>query len=215
MLKIVGVLIASITAVLAVSSTVGSHADYLATCNSTSICPNHEVFCSEGVCRCPPNKAPVMIRWDLHCRDIVQIKRISTIEDHPWVISNASCLSSKKAVAKSSCRHSPCYSGILVDPLRSADEGGKFLDNCTITEATSVGQFKSGTWTNNSVMHHLAGNKTDLGLAIFNEPTLSPHVRAAIHFESILVGNYRNQVALGIGFPKSFDQERVHELGDR
>ncbi|OXA45997.1 Vesicular glutamate transporter 3 [Folsomia candida] len=205
MLKIAGVLIASITAVLAVSSAVRSHADYLAPCNSTLRCRNHEMYCSEGVCQCPPNKAPVMLRWDLHCRG----------EDHPWVISNASCLSSKKTVAKSSCRHSPCYSGILVDLLRSADEDGKFLDNCTITEVTWVGQFKSGAWTNNSIMDHLAGNKTDLGLAIFNQPTLSPHVKAAVHFESILVGNYKNNVALGIAFPKSFNEERVHELGDR
>ncbi|OXA46008.1 uncharacterized protein LOC110856483 [Folsomia candida] len=215
MLKIAGVLIASITAVLAVSSTVGSDADYLAACNSTSRCQKRGMFCWEGVCQCPPNTAPIVFRGQLRCRDIVQIKRISTIEDHPWVISNASCLSSKKTVAKWSCRHSPCYSGILVDLLRSADEDGKFLDNCTITEVTSVGQFKSGTWTNNSIMDHLAGNKTDLGLAIFNEPTLSPHVRAALRFKSIFVGNYENKTDLGIAFPKSFDKWHTHDLGDR
>ncbi|XP_035712996.1 vesicular glutamate transporter 3-like [Folsomia candida] len=47
---------------------VRSHADYLAPCNSTLRCRNHEMYCSEGVCQCPPNKAPVMLRWDLHCR---------------------------------------------------------------------------------------------------------------------------------------------------
>ncbi|OXA46076.1 hypothetical protein Fcan01_19155 [Folsomia candida] len=171
MLKIACILIASIAEALAVSSTgmvfnsisseergVGLHADYLAACNSTSRCQKQGMYCWEGVCQCPPNKAPIMLRGELRCREIVQIKRISTIEDHPWVISNASCLSSEKAVAKSSCRHSPCYSGILVDLLRSADEDGKFLDNCTITKVSSVGRFKSGAWTNNSIMDHLAGN---------------------------------------------------------
>ncbi|XP_035713057.1 uncharacterized protein LOC118437791 [Folsomia candida] len=189
MLKISGILMVSI---MAVQVAVGSHSDDLAPhCNSTSSCKVHGMYCQKGVCQCRPNMAPVVAQWELRCRDIVQIKRISTIEDHPWVISNASCLSSEKTVAKSSCRHSPCYSGILFDLLRSADEVGKFLDNCTITEVTSVGRFKSGTWTKNSIMDHLAGNKTDLALAIFNQPTLSPDVKAAVHFESIVVGDHR------------------------
>ncbi|XP_021960656.2 uncharacterized protein LOC110856484 [Folsomia candida] len=214
MLKISGVLIVSIMAV----QVAGGHpAGYGAPCNSTMFrCPLDYTSCLQGVCQCPPNTAPVMLQWKTYCGDIVQIKRISTIEDHPWVISNASCLSSKKeAVAKSSCRHSPCYSGILVDLLRSADEDGKFLDNCTITKVSSVGRFKSGTWTNNSIMDHLAGNKTDLGLAIFNQPTLSAEVKAAVHFESVVVGDYRYNISLGIAFPKSFDKKRADELDSR
>ncbi|OXA46074.1 hypothetical protein Fcan01_19153 [Folsomia candida] len=140
----------------------------------------HQVVKSMGciVRKGSANVGPTWLRW--------WPNGSSVVEDHPWVISNASCLSSEKTVAKSSCRHSPCYSGILFDLLRSADEVGKFLDNCTITEVTSVGRFKSGTWTKNSIMDHLAGNKTDLALAIFNQPTLSPDVKAAVHFESIV-----------------------------
>ncbi|OXA36972.1 hypothetical protein Fcan01_28273 [Folsomia candida] len=136
----------------------GPQPDYLGTCNSTSTCQLNVTNCLGKVCQCPPNKAPIMYGWDLYCRDVVQIKRISTIEDHPWVISNASYLLSNKAVAKSSCRKSPCYSGILFDLLRFADEDGKFLDSCTVTEVSSVGEFKSGAWTKNSIMDHLVVN---------------------------------------------------------
>ncbi|XP_035701722.1 uncharacterized protein LOC110862759 isoform X2 [Folsomia candida] len=193
----------------------GFHADYLAPCNSTSHLSKLDyTYCLDGVCQCPPNKAPAIVWRDFYCQDIVQIGRISTIEDHPWVISNASCLSSKMAVAKS-CRQSPCYSGILFELLRSADEDGKFLDNCTITEVSSLGRFQSGAWTKNSIMDHLAANKTDLGLAIFNEPTLSQDVKAAVHFESILVGDSRYNISLGIAFPKSFNKKRADELDNR
>lgn len=60
-----------------------------------------------------------------------------------------------------------------------------------------------------------AFQKTDLGIAIFNEPTLSEDVKAAVHFSHIFVGKRRSKVDLGIAFPKSVDRYRVEELQER
>ncbi|OXA41951.1 hypothetical protein Fcan01_23285 [Folsomia candida] len=56
-------------------------------------------------------------------------------QDHPWVIVNESCLS-QAMTAASSCRHTTCYTGFLIDILHTIDKRLENLNNCTIQVET-------------------------------------------------------------------------------
>lgn len=56
------------------------------------------------------------------------------------MILNQTCLSSKKMSALS-CRHSPCYTGLLIDILRTIDLEYHNLENCTIQGIETFGNF--------------------------------------------------------------------------
>ncbi|XP_035700478.1 uncharacterized protein LOC118433042 isoform X2 [Folsomia candida] len=98
------------------------------------------------------------------------IHKIVTMEDHPWVIVNRSCLSSGN-VNKTSCRSSPCYTGFLVELLHAMYQyGGRNLDNCTIQEVSAFrsNQNSNGSFTKDDVMNIVSGEEADLALVPIN-----------------------------------------------
>lgn len=48
------------------------------------------------------------------------------------MIKNETCLQTESEDVASSCRDSPCYSGLLIDVLHQIDENVKILENCTL-----------------------------------------------------------------------------------
>ncbi|OXA48510.1 hypothetical protein Fcan01_16323 [Folsomia candida] len=106
-------------------------------CSPTDKCKYANVSCIDGICQCKQGQFfTALMRDQQGCFDIVQIHNIATVEDHPRVIINQTCLQSPER--NNSCR-SPCYTGLLVDVIRMIDNEIKNLENCTVTEMDSVG----------------------------------------------------------------------------
>ncbi|XP_035711866.1 uncharacterized protein LOC118437147 isoform X2 [Folsomia candida] len=61
------------------------------------------------------------------------------MEDHPWVIVNRTCLKSPDITALS-CRHTTCYTGLLIDLLHVIDTQYSNMDNCTILGIETFGK---------------------------------------------------------------------------
>ncbi|XP_035701859.1 uncharacterized protein LOC118433734 [Folsomia candida] len=176
------------------------------TCSKAQDCTVNNTECRYGSCHCLGGFYGSNCER-IHKYHTVQVHEIVTIEDHPWVIVNQSCLTSG-AANESSCRHTPCYTGFLVDLLQKIDKhvGGN-LENCTIQEVSTFGNNSNlnRTFTKDDVFEILAGNGTDIGLAAFSGFSMKYlKIQTSYHFIWNLLRKPSNRTndEIAIGFPK-------------
>ncbi|OXA54161.1 hypothetical protein Fcan01_11483 [Folsomia candida] len=104
--------------------------DYNERCTLKDKCKYTNTSCIDGICQCQPGHAIRLRGKQFLCAEIIQIHNIVTIE----VID-----------VNKSCRNSSCYSGFLVDLIRKIDQDMRNMNNCTITEVSSIGSLDSST----------------------------------------------------------------------
>ncbi|XP_035711716.1 uncharacterized protein LOC118437052 [Folsomia candida] len=171
-------------------------------CSPTDKCKYANVSCIDGICQCKQGQFfTALMRDQQGCFDIVQIHNIATVEDHPRVIINQTCLQSPER--NNSCR-SPCYTGLLVDVIRMIDNEIKNLENCTVTEMDSVGTLDTSSdppsW-NTGLMAIVAKKQTDLALVPFNVSKQRPEIKTILDYSSLIIRNPHQNTYLTIGLP--------------
>ncbi|XP_021965930.1 uncharacterized protein LOC110861130 [Folsomia candida] len=185
----------------------GSHdnaaIDYMQHCKPTDTCKYKNTGCINGICQCKAGYVLATYNGQILCLEIVPIHNIATVEDHPWVIKNETCLDSPDA--DRTCRSS-CYTGFLVDILRIMDKEFKNLDNCTITEVDSFGTLDSSSdppaWKS-GLMSIVANNQTDVAMAAFNASKIDVEVRKVMRYSTPFVSNPYKRAQFALGFPLS------------
>ncbi|XP_035704939.1 glutamate receptor 1-like [Folsomia candida] len=134
--------------------------------------------------------------------EVEQIRKIVTIEDHPWVIKNETCL---KTTSNTSCR-SPCYTGLLFDLLHKIDAELKNLNNCKIHEVDSYGVLNKTVKAWSGLIGSIANNKSDLALAPLNSTQVK---NSGIKLSSPFINNKAKNNTLALGFPKGSKIEKA------
>ncbi|XP_021953189.1 uncharacterized protein LOC110850007 isoform X2 [Folsomia candida] len=177
--------------------------DYNERCTLKDKCKYTNTSCIDGICQCQPGHAIRLRGKQFLCAEIIQIHNIVTIEDHPWVIKNETCL--KSSSVDKSCRNSSCNSGFLVDLIRKIDQDMRNMNNCTITEVSSIGSLDSSTnpptWKT-GIMAIVANNQTDLAMAPFGVKHLRvPELGKIMRFSAIFVHNTISATNFMFGFP--------------
>ncbi|OXA47989.1 hypothetical protein Fcan01_17319 [Folsomia candida] len=108
-------------------------------CLPSNTCIDKNSTCRNGSCSCSEGFYYCWWNWPPQCVEYTKIQRIVTMEDHPWVIVNRTCLKSPDITALS-CRHTTCYTGLLIDLLHVIDTQYSNMDNCTILGIETFGK---------------------------------------------------------------------------
>ncbi|XP_035711990.1 uncharacterized protein LOC118437215 isoform X2 [Folsomia candida] len=170
-------------------------------CRPTDICKGNNATCRDGFCECMDGLYYQYAELSGDCKGYAQIRRILTTDDHPWMILNQTCLSSKKMSALS-CRHSPCYTGLLIDILRTIDLEYHNLENCTIQGIETFGNFTNTgrrMITRNDTARLMDRWDADLALVIMNDRNSQNHARIdALSYAKSL--GYRKRSYIDIEF---------------
>ncbi|XP_035713990.1 uncharacterized protein LOC118438215 [Folsomia candida] len=179
--------------------------DYGRNCTTTEQCFTPQSICLNGTCQCSPDYIHEFFQGYIHiCKEETgQIEGIVIIEDHPWVIKNETCLQTESEDVASSCRDSPCYSGLLIDVLHQIDENVKILENCTLQliqqerndSAGSINRNQPG-WTD-EMLSTIKLNETDLVLALVN--FTNPWSRSVVKLSTPLFVTLENYT-YGLGY---------------
>ncbi|OXA48509.1 uncharacterized protein LOC118437010 [Folsomia candida] len=167
-------------------------------CTPGDHCAWKNTACIDSTCRCQSGYEHLKHN-DIHfCEEPIQLRNIATIEDHPSLIRNQTCLNSKTK-SPNSCRASPCFTGFLIDLICKIDHEIKNLDNCTITVIKLAN--KSSSVRTARILKLLKQNKTDLILTPFNF-LRNPNPYKKVMLDSApFVWNAEKSVYLSLGFP--------------
>ncbi|OXA48006.1 hypothetical protein Fcan01_17457 [Folsomia candida] len=127
--------------------------------------------------------------------------------DHPFVIVNESCLSSQVDTA-SSCRHTSCYTGLLIDLLHQIDGKIKNLNNCTIQGVEKFGNLsnKGSSLSKNDTVEIIERGEAEVALVALENVHLYKVIRVLSFIERIKGTEF--PYMLSIGFPTSSEDPR-------
>ncbi|XP_035711775.1 uncharacterized protein LOC118437093 [Folsomia candida] len=172
---------------------------YAGRCEPTDTCAGKDMTCRNGNCVCAKGYTGAY-----RCHEYTQIHRIITIEYHPWVIVNESCLSSRVKTA-SSCRHTTCYTGLLIDLLHKVDNEIKILNKCTI-EGVEMFDDVSNTYRSfgkNDTVDVIVRGEADMALAAIDDRD-DEWLAVSIHVKFWVSQIYPNLVGIYYGNDESW-----------